>query len=483
MPALGTNTYWFAYGGQVVRVSTNGTSIATVTQVCSTCPTPTPTPTPTQTPTPTLIPFTGTVQYGLTVDSACNNPINAFSMGGDASTFCSSITFNSGGMTALGTNTYWFAYGGQVVKVSTNGTNTATVTQACSNCVTPTPTPTPTTTLIPFSGTIYYGLTAYDACNNPINFFSAGGDASTFCSSITFTSGGIPSLGTNTYWFRNGTQVVRVSTNGTSTATVTQACSTCVAPTPTPTPTPTFVPFVDNVGYGTTANLACNGSQIMTVTGNATTFCNSTTLSSGGIGGLASGTWYFAFGGQVVPATVVNTNNTATVTLACSNCPAISGIQFNTYTAGASGAAPTDYADQTIACRQSDVLIGQYIYQNPTGGTTPSAGYQLYTDLALTTAWTPSIPSQRWFKFGYGTTYWAVWVSTAGIIITSGVVDCNTIPTNTPTPTPTKTPTPTPTKTPTPTPTPTQTPTPTLIPFNATVGIGATAINACNNPT
>jgi hypothetical protein len=290
----------------------------------------------------------------------------------------------------------------------------------------------------------------------------------------------MPALGTNTYWFAYGGQVVRVSTNGTNTATVTQVCSTCVPPTPTPTLTPTLVPFVNNVGYGITANLACNGSQVMTMTGNTSTFCNSTTFNSGGIGGLASGTWYFAYGGQVVTVTT-NGTNIATVTLDCSNCPAVVGIQFDTFTAGAFGDAPTDYTNSTTACRQSDVLIGQKLYQSPLGGAIPAEGYQLYTDSTLTTAWAPSIPSQRWFKFGSGATYWAVFVSTAGVIITSGgVVDCSTIPTNTPTPTltptPTKTLTPTPTpttsvtatKTPTPTPTQTVTGTPTNAKLNYT---------------
>jgi hypothetical protein len=126
--------------------------------------------------------------------------------------------------------------------------------------------------------------------------------------------------------------------------------------------------------------------------------------------------------------------------------PTSPGIQFDTYTAGSSGAAPTDYADAATACRQSDSLIGQKLYESPAFGNTPTVGAQLYTNQTLTTAWAPSIPGSRWFKLGKSGTYWAVLVSTSGVVQT--VTNCTAIPSNTPAPTTTPTMTPTPTQTP-----------------------------------
>ena len=138
-------------------------------------------------------------------------------------------------------------------------------------------------------------------------------------------------------------------------------------------------------------------------------------------------------------------STTASVSRTPSVTPSTStvGVQFGTYTAGAPGSAPTDYGDSTTACRQSDTLTGQQLYQKPTDGTIPTVAAQLYTNVSCTTAWAPAIGSARWFKLGRSGTYWAVQVNVSGII--AAVTDCSTIPSNTPSATVTPTPSITPT--------------------------------------
>ena len=138
-------------------------------------------------------------------------------------------------------------------------------------------------------------------------------------------------------------------------------------------------------------------------------------------------------------------STTASVSATPSITPSTStvGVQFGTYTAGAPGSAPTDYGDSTTACRQSDTLTGQVLYQKPADGTIPTVAAQLYTNVSCTTAWAPAIGSARWFKLGRSSVYWAVQVNVSGVI--AAVTDCTTIPSNTPSATVTPTPSITPT--------------------------------------
>jgi hypothetical protein len=163
------------------------------------------------------------------------------------------------------------------------------------------------------------------------------------------------------------------------------------------------------------------------------------------------------------------TTTTLTATQTQTPTPTTPAIQFGTYTANSPGSAPTPYTESSTACRQSDTLIGQVLYQSPVAGTSPGVGYQLYTDTSLTIAWNPSIAGDRWFKMSRGGTYWAILVSIGGVI--QSFIDCSTIPTNTQTPTPTTTPTLTATQTPTQTSTTTLTATPTQTPTSTTPAI------------
>ena len=152
---------------------------------------------------------------------------------------------------------------------------------------------------------------------------------------------------------------------------------------------------------------------------------------------------------SITPTPTISTTASVSRTPSITPTPSPVGFQFGTYTSGAPGSAPTDYGDSATACRQSDTLTGQNLYQKPADGGTPNVGAQLYTDLACTVAWAPAIGSSRWFKLGRSSTYWAVQVSIGGIV--QAVTACTLIPSNTPsasiTPTPTKTPTPTQTPT------------------------------------
>jgi len=120
-------------------------------------------------------------------------------------------------------------------------------------------------------------------------------------------------------------------------------------------------------------------------------------------------------------------------------------IQFATSTEGSFGSAPTAYPNSFTACSQNNTLIGQVLYQSPAAGTDPAGGAQLYTNTSLTTAWNPGIGSPSFFKIGRASTYWAVYVSTGGVI--QAVTDCSTVPSVsiTPSVTPTVTPSFTPT--------------------------------------
>ena len=141
------------------------------------------------------------------------------------------------------------------------------------------------------------------------------------------------------------------------------------------------------------------------------------------------------------PTNTSTPTQTSTTTLTATQTqtptPTTPAIQFGTYTANSPGSAPTPYTESSTACRQSNTLTGQQLYQSPSAGISPGIGYQLYTNVSLTTAWNPSIAGNRWFKMSRGGTYWAVEVSISGII--QSFIDCSTIPTQTPTPTVTPT--------------------------------------------
>ena len=140
---------------------------------------------------------------------------------------------------------------------------------------------------------------------------------------------------------------------------------------------------------------------------------------------------------------------TPTRTIPATPTPTQLAIQYNTDL--------TNYGTATLACRNG-VQGGNNKFMSPSY-LAPEVGASVYNESSLSTLYDGGEQYHRMFR---GSSSWAVRIGTGGLI--GDVVDCSTIPSDTPTPTPTATPpaassTPTPTVTETPTETPTPTPT------------------------
>jgi surface protein len=82
--------------------------------------------------------FSGTVKLStFSGPDACFNPGAAIIVAtGNASTFCTSTTFNSSSFTAYSNGTYYLSFGGSNLSISITGapTSTVTVTSGCVSC-------------------------------------------------------------------------------------------------------------------------------------------------------------------------------------------------------------------------------------------------------------------------------------------------------------------------------------------------------------
>ena len=99
---------------------------------------------------------------------------------------------------------------------------------------------------------------------------------------------------------------------------------TSVPPTSTPTPTPTSTTFYDIVGYSSNDATVCTSPiSSFSMSGNGTTFCNSTTFTSSGWYTIPSGSYYLSYGGNTRNVTHTTLTNIATTTDGgCAACPA-----------------------------------------------------------------------------------------------------------------------------------------------------------------
>ena len=120
-----------------------------------------------------------------------------------------------------------------------------------------------------------------------------------------------------------------------------------------------------------------------------------------------------------------------------------------------------DFATYTLACQDGLANVNKYLAP---GTTEPVFPNFVYNDSSLTSAFNGN---NSWHLMSYSGSTWAVNIGIAGSI--QQVVNCSTIPTQTPTPTNTETPTPTRTSS-TPTPTATQTQTPSPTPYTTLAG-------------
>lgn len=333
-------------------------------------------------------------------------------------------------------------------------TNSNVVLSPCP--IVPTPTPTPTNTSTP----------------TPTPTITTTG---TLTPTPTKTSTPTP---TPTSTANTPTPTATVTSTPTSTANTPTPTPTSTSNTPTPTatitPTPTSTPLTPTysfkLGTGTTSTDACNNynpplnNYYYSYSSGLT---NGTVVYSVGDYPL-SGTppdGYYANSGYTwyMTAGVINGQSICTYTPTPTPTPTLRPVGIGIYTGATFGTA-------TLACRDSNFPSGG-VYIGP--GDTLSDGDTLYTNEILTTKF---VGNGSYYRLYQSPNYYSAQVSSLGVV--SNLVNCSTIPSDTPTPTPTntKTPTPTPSVTATNTPTPTQTPTQTQAPIY-TFSLGYDASN------
>jgi len=108
------------------------------------------------------------------------------------------------------------------------------------------------------------------------------------------------------------------TTSASTTSTTSAAPATTTTTTNAPTTTTTTVLFSGTISWSDT-NACTEPAGSFAVTGNGTTFCNSTQLTGAGFGSLSVGTHFVAYGGQTY---TVGTGGSpfASVTSACTSC-------------------------------------------------------------------------------------------------------------------------------------------------------------------
>jgi hypothetical protein len=103
----------------------------------------------------------------------------------------------------------------------------------------------------------------------------------------------------------------------------TTSTTTTIVPITTTTTTTTIIPFSGTINFGNSGANACSESpsyNSFPVTGNGTTFCNSTELTSSSFSFQFPGeVGYISFGGQYY-SILTDGTNTVTVTSSCAPC-------------------------------------------------------------------------------------------------------------------------------------------------------------------
>jgi len=126
--------------------TTSATPTPSVTATKTATPTSTPTNTPTQTVTPTNAYDTFNITSGSTANVACAGGLSGTIYAENSSFGTNNQFYNNSNGTVSGDMSGFYSFGGQVVQLTSGGTETGGFS-ACS--VVPTPTPTPTTTQTP----------------------------------------------------------------------------------------------------------------------------------------------------------------------------------------------------------------------------------------------------------------------------------------------------------------------------------------------
>jgi hypothetical protein len=151
---------------------------------------------------------------------------------------------------------------------------------------------------------------------------------------INLGTGGYTQLGTNGLTIINTSTITSNGTVWSRTLTFSNATSTT-----------TLSSFV-NVNYASTAFNACYApTATFTMAGNTSSFCTSTTFTSGGWGGIATGTYYISYGGSSMQVSHTFGQGFATSSGSCVTCPATTTTTTTTTTT----AAPTTTTTTTIS--------------------------------------------------------------------------------------------------------------------------------------
>jgi hypothetical protein len=97
----------------------------------------------------------------------------------------------------------------------------------------------------------------------------------------------------------------------------------CCNYVPTTTTTAAPIPFKDKVYRAEKSSNACAQVEgaVISVSGDGTTFCNSTILTAAGFSALPPGELFISFNGQVRASNHGVGQNFVTFTTGCSNCP------------------------------------------------------------------------------------------------------------------------------------------------------------------
>ena len=246
--------------------------------------------------------------------------------------------------------------------------------------------------------------------------------------------------------FVNGTfKYPKFSTPGPGpTHTPTQTPTVTPTATITQTPTPTHSTFYDVVFYDNTADNVCyNSAYGFSMSGNDTTFCNSTVFTSSGWYGVPTGTYYLGYGGNTRNVTHTSATNYATTyDGGCAACPVTP--------------TPTPTNTQTHTTTPTPTPPPTYLYYSVDRRATCNTGIEnpvaMFAQLPY--AFTPTL--NGWYRDSAGSCTYSYRISnitpTNPGIYTPVPVDAVTyadstsacgsgcIPTPTPTPTPTTTP-------------------------------------------
>jgi hypothetical protein len=197
---------------------------------------------------------------------------------------------------------------------TTTSTTTSTTTEAATTTSTTTSTTTEAATT-----TSTTTSTTTEAATTTSTTTSTTTEAATTTSTTSTTTTLEPT--TTTTSTTSTTTTLEPTTTTTSTTTTTTTLEPTTTTTSTTTTTTTLA-FSGSVGYsGNDATVCFTPVATFTMTGNAGSFCASTIFTSASWGAVASGAYFIAFGGNILPVNHVLGENTATTSGACTACP------------------------------------------------------------------------------------------------------------------------------------------------------------------